>query len=214
MKHVFFLTGDFWHHTDTIEPLVKVLFDDSWEVHFTERPEEMLQLETTPDLIITFKDPIENDQIPTPVWCDEIWTKKLFENVIEKGTGFLVMHAAVTDMEPDHPIVRDMIQSLFISHPAPCPVTFRPTKEHPILEGVSEFTFSGPDEHYVMSMIDNADVEIIANTVSQNGTQPGMWVKQLGAGRICCITPGHTTENLMCNEYVKVMKNAITWCSK
>ena len=214
MKQAFFLTGDFWHHTDSIEPLVKVLFDDSWKVHFTERPEELLQLETVPDLILTFKDPIENDQIPTPVWCDEVWTAKLLENIKEKGTGFLVMHAAVTDMEPDHPIVKEMVQSSFLYHPMPCPVTFRPIKEHPILAGVTEFTFPGPDEHYVMSMLEGADAEVIAETVSQNGTQPGMWVKQLGAGRICCITPGHTTENLLCDGYVQVMKNAIAWCTR
>ena len=214
MKHAFLLTGDFWHHTDTIEPLVKVLFDDSWEVHFTERPEEMLLLEVAPDLIITFKDPIENDQIPTPIWCDEVWTNKLFENVKKHGTGFLVIHAAVTDMEPDHPIVKEMIQSIFLYHPAQCTVTFQPLKEHPILNSVTEFTFPGPDEHYVMKMNADADVEIIANTFSPNGTQPGMWVKQLGAGRICCITPGHTTENLLCDGYVQVMKNAIAWCSR
>ena len=214
MKKAFFLTGDYWHHADTIEPLVDVLFDKAtWQVTFSENPADMLSTEAW-DLILTFKDPIENDQIPTPVWCDEEWTKALFTNVQENGTGLMILHAALTDMEADHPIVTDMIQSLFITHPMQCPVTMKPIKEHPVTKGINEFTFPENDEHYVMEMNADADVIMLAETISHNGTHPGMWVKESGKGRICCITPGHTTKNLLCEEYVKLMKNAINWCTK
>ena len=213
MKKAFFLTGDYWHHADTIEPLVDVLFDkDIWQVTFSENPADMLSTEDW-DLILTFKDPIENDQIPTPVWCDEEWTKALFSNVQEKGTGLMILHAALTDMEADHPIVTHMIQSMFITHPQQCPVIFKPIKEHPVTEGIREFTFPENDEHYIMEMNSDADVIMLAETISQNGTQPGMWVKESGKGRICCITPGHTTKNLLCEDYIKVIKNAINWCT-
>ena len=214
MKKVLFLTGDYWHHTDTIEPLADILFDKAdWQVTFTEDPTELYKEETW-DLILSFKDPIENDQIPTPVWCDEKWTPYMMQIVQEKGTGLLLMHAAVTDMEPDHPIVTELLQSMFITHPEQCPVTFKPIASHPITEGVVEFIFPDNDEHYVMSMIDGAEVTLLAETTSKNGVQPGMWVKEYGKGKVCCITPGHTTKNLTCPEYVKVMKNAIDWCTK
>ncbi len=213
MKKALFLTGDYWHHADTIEPLTDILFDkEHWQVTFTEDPKELLN-STSWDLILSFKDPIENDQIPTPIWCDEEWTPTMLKMVKENGTGLMLVHAAVTDLEPTHPIVGEIIQSLFITHPEQCPVSFKPTASHPITEGVAEFTFPGNDEHYIMNMIDNADVTMLAETVSLNGVQPGMWVKEVGKGRVCCITPGHTTENLCCPEYVQILKNAIAWCT-
>ena len=215
MKTVLFLVGDYWHHSETIEPLKNILFDEKdWEVVFTEEPVKLMEMKDAPDLIISFKDPIENDQIPTPVWCDESWTNRLFECVRDKGTGLILAHAAVTDLEEDHPIVKEMIQGVFTGHPQQCPVTFKPVREHEILEGIGEFILPENDEHYMMDMFSEKDVLIIAQTESENGIQPGMWVKQLGKGRICCITPGHTTKNLISDGYVKVIKNALKWCCR
>lgn len=220
MKSVLFLAGDYWHQSETIKPLAEQLFSNEifsneiWNVIFTENPKELLTLEESPDLIVTFKNPIENARIPTPIWCNEEWTDKLFTCVRQQGTGFMMVHAAVAHMESEHPIVKEMTQSVFMGHPEQCPLTFKTIKKHALLEGISEFTFPENDEHYMMSMIDNAQVEILAYTQSKNGTQPGMWVKELGKGRICCITPGHTTKNLLYEEYLKVLKNAAAWCSR
>ena len=76
------------------------------------------------------------------------------------------------------------------------------------------FTFPENDEHYVMSMIENAQVEILVQTISEHGVQPGLWVRQLGKGRVCCVTPGHTTKNLLCREYIHLIKNAVAWCTE
>ena len=215
MKTVLFLVGDYWHHAETIQPLAAKLFpEENWTVTFTENPKELLTMSEAPDLIVSFKDPIENDQIPTPIWCDQEWTDRLFADVCEHGTGLMLIHAAVTDLESDHPIVKEMIQSVFTGHPEQCPLTFKGVREHAIMEGVTEFTFPENDEHYMMSMLDDAQVEIIAQTQSKNGVQPGMWVKEAGKGKVCCITPGHTTKNLICEEYLKVLQNAVAWCSR
>jgi len=210
MKKILFLVGDYWHHAETIQPLADKLFDRAeWEVCFTQEPAKLYEFE--PDLIVSFKDPVENDQIPTPVWCDEEWTERIFE-LVENGAGFMIMHAALTDMPEDHPIVNTMIQSMFVTHPPQCEVMLRPISEHEVMAGIEEFAFPEPDEHYIMEMLPDADVEKLAYTMSQHGQQPGVWVKELGAGRICCITPGHTTANLTCDGFVRLLGNAIDWC--
>lgn len=215
MKTVLFLAGDYWHPVETIRPLAEVMFpSESWNLYFTEDPQTLLTMSETPDLIVTLKDPVENNQIPTPVWCDEAWTKKLFTLVGEQGVGLLAIHAALADISGDHPMVRELLQSVFITHPAQCPLTFKPIKDHPIFEGVSEFTFPENDEHYMMDMLENAQVDILAQTLSQHGAQPGLWIKEWGKGRVCCVTPGHTTPNLLCPSYVKLLKNAGAWCVK
>ena len=215
MKTVLFLDGDYWHPAETIRPLAAQLFPgDTWNVVFTENPGALLTMEETPDLIVTCKDPVENNQIPTPVWCDEAWTKKLFTLVGEHGTGLLAIHAALAGTDREHPIARELLHAVFTGHPAQCPLTFTPIREHPVLKDVTEFTFPENDEHYMMDMLEDAQVDMLAHTLSQHGTQPGLWVKAWGQGRVCCVTPGHTATNLLCEAYVKVLKNAIDWCIK
>lgn len=213
MKTVLFLIGDYWHPAETVRPLVAKLFpDDAWHVLITEDPKALLTMEEAPDLIVSLKDPIENNQIPTPVWCDDGWMKKLFALIGDHGTGLLAVHAALAGTDRDHPMARDLLQAVFTGHPAQCPLSFRPLKAHPILEGVTEFTFPENDEHYMMDMLENAQVDMLAHTLSQHGAQPGLWVKEWGQGRICCVTPGHTTTNLLYDAYAQVLKNAVDWC--
>lgn len=213
MKSVFFLAGDYWHPAETVQPLAEKLFPESeWRLIFTEDPKAFLALEEAPDLIVSIKDPVENNQIPTPNWCDEAWMDRLLTDVREHGTGLMIVHAAMADLKRDHPLVTQVVEALFTGHPAQCPVTFRPVGEHAILEGVTSFTFPENDEHYMMDMIDGARVDVIAQTESWHGTQPGLWVKEMGRGRVCCVTPGHTTENLLCDGYLRVLQNAAAWC--
>ena len=213
MKTVFFLAGDYWHPAPMVRPVADALFDPAqWRVILTERPEDFLALDEAPDLIVTFKEPVENNTIPTPNWLDDAWARKLLAFVRE-GTGLMVMHAALCDMDGGHPVGRELTQSVFRWHPAQCPLTFVPDAEHPLLEGVEAFTFPEPDEHYVMEMLPGFDVTVIAHTESVNGSQPAMWCKEYGKGRVCCAAPGHVTPNLVCEPYLKVMRNAVKWCA-
>ena len=213
MKKALFLVDDFWHRADTIEPLQEILFPaDEWKVVFTKDPKELYE-NADIDLLVSFKDPIENDQIPTPIWCDDKWTE-CFLDMIKQGVGFIAVHAATTDLPEDHQMVKELIHSVFVTHPQACEVRVDILKEHPVTEGVVNFTIPVNDEHYQMKMEDNAKFTILANTVSQNGSQPGLWVSEYGKGRICCFTPGHTTEALTCEGYTKIMKNAVRWCTR
>ncbi len=211
MKEILVLVHDYWHSLDSIKPMVDTLACEAYHFTLTTDPADLLR--TTPDLLITLKDPIENDQIPTPVWCDEAWTKDCLSKV-ESGMGMLAMHAAVTDLDVEHEMVQKVIKGIFLMHPAPCPVRFEPIKSHPILEDIEAFLFPEPDEQYHMQLCDNLETDVIASTVSTHGTQPALWVHTLGQGRICCLTPSHTTANLTCEPIFKLVQNAIRWCLK
>ena len=132
--------------------------------------------------------------------------------LIKNGMGFLAVHAQVTDLEKDHPIVTELLQSVFITHPEQSELSIEILKEHPVTKGVTSFTFPENDEHYQMDMLEGANVTMLANTVAKNGIQPGLWVSEYGKGKICCFTPGHTTPNMTCEGYIKILKNAIAWC--
>lgn len=212
-KTVLILTGDYWHPTNTITPIIgHMLPEDKWDVQMTENPAEFLELQKSPDLLVTFKDPIENDQIPTPIWCDEEWSSILRRRISDDGMGFLAVHCGLTDLPKEHIITREILRAQFITHPPQCEVKFVSEKTHPITENVTEFTFPAFDEHYIIEMIPEFSTEILGYTISQHGRQPALWVHKLGNGRICGITPGHSTENLLFSEYLKLLKNAANWC--
>ena len=87
MKNALVLTGDYWHPTSTITPILYDLFNkEKWNVTLTENPND-LSLDNIPDLFVTFKDVIENDQIPTPLWCDDEWTSILDDCIKNQGMG-------------------------------------------------------------------------------------------------------------------------------
>ena len=211
MKTVLFLTDDYWHRANTIKPLADILFpEDSWKMIFTTDPADLYAAPDL-DLLVSFKAPIENNQIPTPVWSDAAWTECILKK-IESGLGFIAVHSALTALDESYTIVKELTHTVFLNHPPQCEVGVHILKEHPVTAGISDFTLPVPDEHYQMKMVNDGSITMLAETVSQHGTQPGLWVSEYGEGRICCFTPGHTTESLTSDGFVWVMKNAIGWC--
>ena len=107
-KKVFVLVHDYWHHDDSIKPMMDYLFNADYEVTFTKNPNDYFNGQF--DLFLSFKDPIENDQIPTPIWCDEKWTEK-FLNDVQNGMGTIMLHASLTDYTENHAILTNVIRS-------------------------------------------------------------------------------------------------------
>lgn len=209
-KRAFFLMGDYWHPADTIAPLAPLLLPpETWDATVTQDPAALPA--ERPDLLVSLKDPVENNQIPTPPWCDAAWTDTV-KAWVDDGMGFLAIHAALADLPREHPMARDLLLSVFVRHPAQCPVRFVPTDAHPVTEGVEAFTLPENDEHYHMDMLDAAGTRILGETRSAHGSQPGLWVHERGRGRICCVTPGHVTPNLTFPPYVRLLRNAVRWC--
>ena len=113
-KMLFLLAHDYWHHEDSIEPLVQLLASEHFDITFTRNPKEYLIAQY--DLFLSLMDPIENDQIPTPVWGDDEWTTKFLSDE-KNGMGVVLLHAALTDLPSAHKILNDGIRSTFITHP-------------------------------------------------------------------------------------------------
>ena len=77
-KTVLVLLDDYWHRRETIEPALPLLFpQDMWDMEVAQDPGALPARNPSPDLFVSFKDVIENDQIPTPIWCDDAWTAVL-----------------------------------------------------------------------------------------------------------------------------------------
>ena len=55
----------------------------------------MQRCEKEPGLFVSFKDVLENDQSPIPIWYDDIWTANLTKKIHERVWGFWPFTAAL-----------------------------------------------------------------------------------------------------------------------
>ena len=210
MPSTLVLAGDYWHPAPIIRPLAEKLFSDG-SMRFTENPKDFER--DTCDLLVIFKEPSENNRIPTPVWCDENWTKLLISRV-SQGMGLIVAHAGICDVKKDHPLVTELTHAVFLGHPAQCPVSVRFDQGHPLTDGLADFTLPENDEHYQVEMLPGSEGEILGRTESAHGAQPGLWAHSYGKGRVCVFTPGHTTKNLLSGGMTAAYRRMISWCAE
>lgn len=210
MKKVTVLLHDYWHPRESIEPMLEKLFPvDRWDMTVTADP-ETLKSDDVPDLLVSFKDVIENDQIPTPLWCNDEWTSRLDDCIKNKGMGFMAVHCGIADIPEEHFITQNILRAFFITHPPQCEVSFEPVEGNEITEGVPAFTFSSFDEHYQIKI--TGETNVLGYSVSQHGKQPALWCHSYGEGKVVGITPGHSYENLSQPEYLKLLINCAEWC--
>lgn len=210
MKKVTVLLHDYWHPRETIEPMLELVFPKSrWDMTVTENVQDLLDGDV-PDLFVSFKDASEDNRVPTPLWCDDAWTAGLDERIRNHGMGFLAVHCGIADIPEDHFITRNILRAFFVNHPPQCEVSFEPVRGNEITDGISAFTFSHVDEHYHIKI--TGDTEVLGYTVSQHGKQEALWRHEYGSGRVVGITPGHSYENLVQPEYLKLLMNCADWC--
>lgn len=133
-----------------------------------------------------------------------------FVDYVCQGGGLLAVHSGTAGYT-DTPRLRALLGGVFAHHPEQCPVTVTPRAGHPLTAGCAPFT--GKDEHYHMTM-DDPQVDVFMDTVSEHGTQPGGWTRTEGQGRVCVLTPGHNVEIWLEPGFQALLKNAIHWCAK
>ena len=127
-----------------------------------------------------------------------------FVDYARQGGGLLAVHRRYTDTPP-----RALLGGVFDHHPVVPGDGYR--ARHPLTAGCAPFT--GKDEHYHMTM-DDPQVDVFMDTVSEHGMQPGGWTRTEGQGRVCVLTPGHNVEIWLEPGFQALLKNAIHWCAK
>ena len=105
----------------------------------------------------------------------------------------------------------EFVGNRFLSHPLRCEVILKKEKEHAIMCGVAE-EFSIRDEHYQMEILaEDADIFLTSQSKT-GGIQTAGYTREIGRGRLCVLTPGHTISVWQNKEFQKIFLNAIDWC--
>jgi type 1 glutamine amidotransferase len=207
--HLLVFCGDIWHPTEvtqrSLENLAQYGYQFDWIMDAGDFSVDLLA--AYPAVVLTKANQISStDETP---WMTES-IQAAFRTYIQNGNGLLVLHSGTAGYE-DTSVLRSLMGGVFREHPDQCPVTIKPSVEHPMTAGSETFTVV--DEHYLMDL-DDDQADIFLKTVSEHGAQPGGWRRKEGDGRVCVLTPGHNLNVWLHPSYQALLHNALRWCSK
>ncbi len=216
MRRLYALIGDFYHPPEYIREGLQLALPEGSsslaEIAIETLPENIPwnNLDSG-DVLVLFKDTKTNPQKdPDALWMTESY-EKIIEGFVRKGGGLIVLHSG-TVIHPNCVTFRSLMKGRFLRHPKDHPVIrITPgSTAHPLLKGIEVFSIT--DEQYFVEL-DRDDTEtLLLGESTEHGPCPVGWAHTHGAGRICCLTPGHTLEVLSHSMVQKLIRNAVNWC--
>jgi hypothetical protein len=135
-----------------------------------------------------------------------------FEAYVESGRGFFALHGGNTAREgKDGWEYGAFVGNYFISHPPRCHIDVKITGTHPIVRGVEDFSIR--DEHYQLIHTAAGREELFRTYSEAGGEQIGGYVRHIGKGRLCVMTPGHILSVWEHPQFRKLLINGFRWCA-
>ncbi len=215
MKKILVLCDDIWHPAEVIEKGLADLQDKVAHFDFVRDAKDILTVELLEQYPVVMN--CKSDQLTSgndAAWFEEGVTEvgpAQFEAYVRKGGGLLSVHSGNTYHDGNNPEYARLIGNEFVTHPPRCEVDITVLKEHPVTKGVEDFWIR--DEHYEIKVLAE-DAELLLQSVSQTGgVQTAGYVRSLGEGRICVLTPGHILSVWQHPMFRKLLTNAIHWCA-
>ncbi|MGI6315256.1 MAG: ThuA domain-containing protein [Christensenellales bacterium] len=215
--NILVLCDDLWHPGEVIRRGLTPLEKEGFTLDFVCDAKDILTKSMLDDydVIISAKGNALNCGNASAPWFEDEVTAVMPEDFrawTEAGGGFIALHAGNTYSMARRPDMASFIGNEFLGHPRQCPIGLEITAEHPVTAGVKNFTFR--DEHYQLKMLAE-DARPLFDTVSEaGGRQPGGYVREMGKGRLCVLTPGHNCAVLRHPLFQRLLSNAIRWCGK
>lgn len=214
MIPVLVLCDDVWHPSEVIERGLRELKETSFKFDFVKDSKDILSVEMLREypIIINCKADNLNSSNEAP-WFEagvtEVGVKELKEYV-NQGGGFLSVHSGNTYNQERGKEYADFVGNNFVTHPPRCQIQIKVLQKHPVTEGVEDFVIR--DEHYQLEGI-ASDAQILLESVSETGgTQAAGYVRTIGKGRMCVLTPGHILDVWKNPNFQKLLINALHWC--
>jgi type 1 glutamine amidotransferase len=211
MKDILVLCDDFWHPGEVIIRGFRSIKTGAYAFDFVHDAKDILYPEMLERYaaIINCKSNVLNGA-NNGVWFEDGVTEAgvpELEAYVKAGHGFLSLHAGNTAKE--HSAYGDFVGNTFVGHPPRCSIDVEITGAHPITQGVKNFRIR--DEHYNINCIAADAVELFRTVSETGGNQIGGYVRQIGKGRLCVMTPGHILSVWEHPSYQKLILNALDW---
>lgn len=217
MQRILVICDDVWHPAEVIEKGIMALDAEDYRFEFVKAAKDILTPEMIAEypLLICCKSNNVTSGNPSP-WFENTVTEvmgKEFRSYVEQGGAYLAVHSGNVFMGEGDGIreYTEFVGNRFLSHPLRCEVILKKEKEHPVMREVEE-EFRIRDEHYQMEILaEDADVFLTSRSET-GGDHVAGYTREMGKGRLCVLTPGHTLSVWQNREFQKIFLNAIRWC--
>lgn len=208
---VLVLCNDYWHPGKIVEDGLNGLNSD-YDFDFYDRVRTVDPTDySSYDLIILSRgnnlERSEKEVLFNPWITDEIIEK--LTSFVELGGSIFGIHSGTAEYN-EYPKLKELLGGVFASHPAQCPVSHDVVKFSPMTKGASSFTEM--DEHYQMDVTN--DFDVFLTSTSPLSTQPAGWTRKQGKGKVCILTPGHTTDIWNNESFKTLLVNCLQWCGE
>lgn len=223
MGKILVLYGDIWHSKEVVRTGLSYLPEFFDQMTFIEDAKDMLTAADLAeyDLIICCKGNNLTEGNGAHWFEDGVneLTPKDFEDYVKRGGGFLALHGGnsffeIKDDEHLNKPAKDYINfvgNYFITHPARCPVNYHVLNtDHPVTAGATDFCER--DEHYQIGMTADDALILMESSSAEGERMPAAYVREMGAGRLCCLMPGHILAVWQNPQFQRLLSNAIKWC--
>jgi Trehalose utilisation len=207
------LIGDIYHGPVMMrDGLITALVRENIPVTFIEDP-TLLTAKTLADyslLIIARNGRFWPDGYgkPQTAWMTDEQQKAIWD-FVSNGGGFLGVHNAHT-MYPPNGLYYKLFGGDFGGHPPPYRFTIRvENKNHPITAGVEDYDIF--DEQHMSKYFLDQDHLLLRSVAPDNKQAAAGWWNEVGKGRFCYLSPGHTPEALNHPMTQLLLRNAVKW---
>jgi type 1 glutamine amidotransferase len=223
-RKAFALVGDCFHPVEiATQGLTRNLIDGGAEItiDFTSDVEQVTEENITQyDLIMFFRDGEATNCSRQGTWITQQMGEAI-KNYVNNGGSAFFFHNS-TNMGLLNPDVADVLKATYMGHPEVRPYKLEIIQSgHPVVDGASDFTVS--DEQQYMAYT-GEDSSVFLRAINENGygfdcwgtcnegpESNAGWAHEYGDGRVVYMSPGHTLESLVHEEYAKMQRNAVAW---
>jgi type 1 glutamine amidotransferase len=128
---------------------------------------------------------------------------------VEQGGGLFALHGALASFKAD-PQWAVLIGAAFAGHESIAALAVHPDAEPGVFAGIEPFTVA--DELYRMRIIAPIVPRMVA--VCGGTSEPVVWTRAQGSGRVCCCSLGHTRTSLRHPAVQQIVQRGIAWVSE
>ena len=144
---------------------------------------------------------------PEARWMTDAQQKAIW-HFVENGGALLAIHNAHTAYPPG-PYLK-LFGGEFGGHPKPYVFSVRiENPNHPVTAGVEDFDIY--DEHHMNKYALDQEHLLLRSIARDNAAAPAGWWREVGKGRFCYLSPGHTPEALSHPMMQRLLRNAMRW---
>lgn len=215
-KTITAIVGDFYHDEKLIRSSLETAWQHSGQQHairirYAQHDRLLETLADRPDAVILFRENRLNPQSSEVVRWMSKETAERIADYVEQGGSWLGWHSGLASYDDVNAYI-GMLRGHFKFHP----------REHSIVTYVSSLSeigipdntrFSFTDEHYFVEC-DEPNTNVFLRSSSRDGDSVAGWYHAFGKGKVCCLTPAHTEEGLLSQDFLAILGPVLRWIVK